>query len=221
MLNTLITHLQIFGIGVTYGIAGPCLVLCTPILLAYVAGSGKAWRDCLKDIAAFLTGKFLAYLILSAIAGFSSTILNKFVGSGLTPLFTPLAAVTSIILGTFIIFNKTGDHCHCHHGAHSIHGGGGLFLLGFFIGITPCAPLLALLMEITLISHNAFEGMLYGFSFGMGTIVSGLFVTGVLAGIFRKVPAMIFRSEKNLSVFRVACGALLIIFGIWLLAGHV
>ena len=86
-------------------------------------------------------------------------------------------------------------------------------MLGFSVGITPCAPLLALLFEITLISKNAMEGMSYGLAFGLGTFLSGFIVVGILTGILASFPAHILKSKAGKLIFRIACALLLISLG--------
>ena len=69
MVNSLITHLQIFGVGFSFGMAGPCLLVCAPILITYVAGSKTGWADVFKDILVFLSGRLAAYIALGFLAG--------------------------------------------------------------------------------------------------------------------------------------------------------
>ena len=54
MLNSFITYLQIFGIGFSFGLIGPCFLTCTPVLLTYIAGRKKGTAEVFKDIFTFL-----------------------------------------------------------------------------------------------------------------------------------------------------------------------
>ena len=76
MIGTVITHLQIFGIGFSFGIAGPCLLLCTPVIVAYAAASHRNWIATLSNIFVFLSGRLFAYMVLGYLAGFSGTVLR-------------------------------------------------------------------------------------------------------------------------------------------------
>ena len=55
-----LTLLQLFGIGFAFGMAGPCLFSCTPILMAYIAGSNRRYKDALANIFIFLFGRLAA-----------------------------------------------------------------------------------------------------------------------------------------------------------------
>ena len=81
MVNFLITHLQVFGIGFSFGMAGPCFLLCTPILITYITGSKKNWADAFKDILSFLSGRLIAYIALGFLAGLSGSVLKNFTSS--------------------------------------------------------------------------------------------------------------------------------------------
>lgn len=218
MFNAFITSLQLFGIGFSFGIIGPCFLTCTPILITYIIGSKKRWREALADTLIFLSGRLLAYLILGILAGYSAAVLKDFTTSGLALFFKPLAGTISILFGISVIVHKADSHtCECGPAHNKAYSTGGLFALGFAIGITPCAPLLALLFEITLISKSALDGLYYGLSFGLGTALSGFIVVGALSGIVTWFPIKMLKSESGNFVFRIICGLLLMLFGLSLI----
>lgn len=217
ILNTLLTHLQLFGIGFTFGMAGPCLLLCTPILLAYVVGSLKTQREIFRDALLFFTGRLIAYLALGILAGLSGLILKGFLGSNAAYFLRPLGGVISILLGVIILVRKEGDPSDCRTGRLFKAASGSLFILGLLIGLSPCSPLLALLFEITLISKNVFDSILYTLSFALGTISSGIIIICAFAGILRGISARLLKSARANLVIKLACALLLIIFGIYLL----
>lgn len=219
MFNTVITHLQIFGIGFSFGIAGPCLLVCAPILITYIAGKQTIWRKALGDIFIFLLGRLLAYLILGYLAGLSASLLRQFSSSNLISFFKPLGGIVIILLGVFVLTGKEPASWACKFTSKKISNFSSLFILGFIIGMFPCAPLLALLFEIALISKTAFEGMLYALFFGLGTLISGLIVIGSLAGIFSWLPSRIFKSKISNLVFRIICALLLVLLGLGLIFG--
>jgi len=229
MSNTLITYLQIFGIGLSFGIAGPCFLTCTPVLITYIAGSKKAWGEVFKDILVFLSGRLLAYVLLGALAGLSASLLRKFTGSYLASFFQPLAGAVTILFAVILLTNRLPENRHCEKGsdpcpprhcegalapeAISLFNFGGVFAFGFLIGSSPCAPLLALLFDITLMSKGVFDGMLYALSFGLGTFISGFITVGLIAGILTRVPAVFIKSKAANMVFRIVCALLLIALG--------
>lgn len=214
MVNTLITHFQIFAIGFSFGIAGPCFFLCTPILITYIAGRGEEAGRTLIEISVFLAGRISAYALLGAIAGFSGALFRGAAGSALGRVLGALGGVVSIALGLVVLLNRGQGRCGCRMPSARILGFGSLFTLGFIIGVSPCAPLAALLVEIALMSRGAADGALYAFSFGMGTLISGVLVIGALAGILKGAAARLVRSRAGNMAFRALCGAMLAAFGI-------
>ena len=218
-MGTLITHLQIFAIGFSFGMIGPCFLTCTPILITYIIGSKRRWRQVFKDILVFLSGRILAYIILGALAGLSGSILRRFTSSGLSSYFQPLAGAVTIFFALIIILNRDGYECSCPSPRSSILNFGGIFTFGFLIGLSPCAPLLALLFDIALMSKHVLEGMLYALSFGLGTFLSGLITVGIIAGLLTRIPAAFIKSKAVNIVFKTICAILLIVLGLALILG--
>jgi sulfite exporter TauE/SafE len=219
-VNTAITFLQIFGIGFSFGIIGPCFLVCTPVLITYVVASKKEFILRLKDIVVFFFGRLLAYVSLGFLAGLSALVLRQFASSKLVLFFRPLSGIISILLGLFILMHKDDLSFACKSAQNKVYNFGSLFLLGFIVGITPCAPLVALLFEITLISKTPFTGMFYALFFGLGAFLSGLLVVGTFTGILTGVTARLLRSEKSRLIFRIICALLLILLGAGLLLGR-
>lgn len=220
MSNTLITHLQIFGIGFSFGVIGPCFLVCTPIIITYIAGREKRWKAVFGDLFTFLSGRLLSYVILGSLAGLSGTLVARFTSSDITLIFKPLGGVISILLGILMLAGKENVHDTCKTPYDKVYNFGGLFTLGFIVGITPCAPLGALLLEIALISKTALEGASYAVFFGLGTFFSGLIVIGSLAGILTGFASKILKSRTSNLIFRIACASLLILFGVGLIMGR-
>ncbi|MDP3041883.1 MAG: sulfite exporter TauE/SafE family protein [Candidatus Omnitrophota bacterium] len=216
MLNV-VTILELFGIGFSFGLAGPCLLVCTPVLIAYIAGKQVRLRQALVDIAIFLTGRLLAYLVLGYLAGLSGFILRQFSNSSLVVLLKACGGMIIILLGIYVWIGKEPFSWACKHRAGTIFNFTSLFILGFVIGIFPCAPLLALLFEIALVSKSAWGGLLYALFFGLGTFISGFIVVGALSGIFTRLPPGIFKSRTGNLIFRTICASLLILLGLRLI----
>lgn len=218
MFNTALTYLQIFGIGFSFGIAGPCFLFCTPVLITYLLGRRERWQEALSDIAIFLIGRLSAYVLLGALAGASGAILRRFIDPSAAVFISPLSGAVSIILGIFVLVYKEPVTCACASGpGRKIYGYGSLFTLGFILGISPCTPLTALLLEIALMSKSAIEGASYTFFFGLGTLLSGIIVLGALAGIIGGIAKKLVRSRAATTTFRLVCAGLLILLGTWLI----
>lgn len=221
MYNDLITHLQIFGIGFTFAIAGPCLLVCTPILLTYIAGRQDKWPRALADISIFLFGRLSAYAALGAVAGGSGYYLRHFIKSDFTPYFNLVSGMISILLGMAVFIRKDPPICANKVSHNKIYDFGSVLVLGFLIGVSPCPPLAALLFEIALISKSVFEGASYALSFGLGTFLAGLIVIGTIAGILKGFTRNIIHSKRAGIIFKILCSVLLILFGLGLIKSGV
>lgn len=213
----MVTYLQLFGIGFSFGIIGPCFLTCAPVLITYIVGSKRDWPDILRDILTFLTGRLSAYVLLGALAGFSGVILRNFTSSVVSSFFQPLAGAVTILFAIIILINRNKEECFCADKRNKFFNYGGIFVFGFLIGVSPCAPLLALLFDIGLMSKSVLDGALYAFSFGLGTFASGLLTVGIMAGLLARIPAVIIKSSTANIVFRVLCSVLLLLLGLSLL----
>jgi thiol:disulfide interchange protein DsbD len=214
MPHNLVTYLQLFGIGFGFGLSGPCLLVCAPVILTYVSGRQEAIGQNLADIMTFLTGRLLAYLVLGYLAGLSALILKDFSGSRPVLWLRPLGGVIIILLGLYVFSGKQSFSWLCGCRPSRLFGLSSLFALGFIMGIFPCAPLIALLLEITLVAKSAVQGMLAAAFFGLGTFVSGLIVIGTLSGLISWLPQKFLKSASSNFVFRLICAALLIVLGL-------
>ena len=217
MSGSLITHLQIFGIGFSFAIAGPCLLVCTPILITYIAARRDRWPRAMVDITVFLFGRLFAYVALGAIAGISGYYLRRFAATDITPYFNLASGAISLILGVSVLVRKNTPECARKRSHNKIYDFGSILALGFLIGVSPCGPLTALLFEIALISKNAFDGAMYALSFALGTFIAGLLVVGALAGVLKGFTRNLVHSKTAGNIFKICCAALLVLFGISLI----
>jgi hypothetical protein len=218
MIDTLLTHLQLFGIGFSFGIAGPCFLTCAPVIITYVVGNSPGRGGKLKKVVTFLAGRFSAYLLLGILAGLSSDILRSFLSSEASAFLKPAAGALSILLGVITMTSRPHvDQCGCGIKKHERYGMAGLFAMGFTVGVSPCAPLLALLFDITLLAKGWAGGLFYSFSFGLGTFLSGLLMVGAITGVLAAAVGKTLRSNPVISIFRTACGLILIALGVGIL----
>ncbi|MDD5505665.1 MAG: sulfite exporter TauE/SafE family protein [Candidatus Omnitrophica bacterium] len=214
-------YFQLFAIGLSFGISGPCFLSCTPFFITYLAGRQLKWGQGLIESLIFLSARLFAYLILGYLAGLSAILLKQLGGSVFILFLKPLGGVIIVLLGLFILFAKEPACRKEGFLAHKVFTFGSLFTLGFITGILPCAPLLALLFEITIISKTAFQGMLCALSFGLGTFISGFIVIAGLSGIISWLPAKVLKSNFSLSAFRVICSSFLVLLGVGLILSKI
>lgn len=219
MSGYFITCLQLFGIGLSFGMAGPCFLSCAPVLITYILGRRQGFPATLGNISIFCIGRLAAYILLGAFAGISGAMLRRFVSLEASSAIVNFSAgAISVALATFILIRKDSPERGCGSTGDKACSSGGLLLLGFVLGISPCGPLTILLAQITLMSNSALDGMAYSASFGLGTLLSSLITVGAAAGIAGRIVGKFVRSVPAIKVFRILCASLLIIFGIYLAA---
>ena len=209
MNSTITTFLQLFGIGFSLGMTGPCLFTCVPVVTAYVSGTGKKPREIFTEILLFLSGRLAAAIFFGFLAGVSARFLNVFLNSKTVSYLRPLGGALIILLGFSVLFGKRSFPCA---GFAKKAASGGVFLLGFFIGLAPCPPFIALFAEIALMSKSVLDGIFYAFFFGSGLFVSGLIALSAASGVLTGfLPKML--NEKSKRIFRIVCGLLMVVMG--------
>ena len=82
--------------------------------------------------------------------------------------------------------------------------------LGLIVGLLPCAPLLAVLSYIGLVSLVWQRCILYSLVFGLGTLISPLLILALGAGA---VPKMLLNKPKAYRALRLVSGFIIVFFG--------
>jgi len=214
----MINIIELFTIGITMSF-GPCLFFCTPIVLSYIAGTQDSGRKGFKSVLIFSLSRAFIYVLLGTLAGLFGKILTTSLDKyGLIIYF--IAGALLSLSGILILLGKNPNLRLCqilrkYTVENDIRSS---IILGIIIGLLPCTPLLGILVYISLISKDLWQGALLGFSFGIGTIISPLIVFGILVG---SLPKIIIKSPKIFDIFKKACGFLLFIFGIHLIASQI
>jgi len=214
MPTQILTSFQLFVLGLSFGVLGPCFLSCAPVLIIYIAGKQAKWKQSLGDILIFSSGRLLAYLILGYLAGLSGRLLRQFSSLKLVSCCHFWGGAVIMLLGVLILLNRQPNIRPCRFIQNKITNLSSLFALGFIMGISPCLPLSGLLFEIALISENALGGMLYALFFGLGTFISGVVIIGSLAGLSTWLPQKILRYKAVELILRIICGLLLISWGL-------
>lgn len=212
--------LELFTIGLALGL-GPCLSFCLPLLLPYIAGTKGDWREGLKITLFFSLSRILAYLVLGFIAGLSGELINRLFHFGNFPFYIMIASgILITFLGFLTLLGKSPSSSLCRvMRRYAVdNDAGSIMLLGFMIGLTPCAPLLGILTYIIVFSPSPLLGMYYTLCFGIGTVISPLIPLGTLASF---LPRAMLKDMRLYDLFGRFCGALLIFFGIRLIASQI
>lgn len=199
------------GIGMGWG---PCLALCGPILLPYIAATKGGWRGGLRASSMFSLGRLLALTILGGLASVAFASVNRFFPPHRSGYLYLATALFITLMGVLIVLGR-GFKVPFHHTLreHVVdRGTASMLILGFLIGISPCAPLVAILTYIAYTATNVLSGMIYGLSFAIGTVIP-VMILGPLTGF---LPEKVLRSARSIRFFRTLCGLILILFGLQL-----
>ncbi len=202
--------IALFILGLSFG-SGPCLASCGPILLAYTAGTKKGFLKSCIAYCLFSLSRISVYVFLSILI----FILGKWTAE---KIFGKYSAYLVVLGGAYIVLvgflmilgkaNKIGKRL-LERDKKSI------IIMGFVIGLLPCAPLLAILSYIGLVSLSGFQSLLYSAIFGLGTFFSPLILLAAFSGAISKF----FSQKKQFynRLFSIICGLVIIIFGVHLI----
>lgn len=243
MMETMDAALKLFILGVTVSF-GPCLAHCSLVILPYIAGTARGWKEGLKAILIFMLVRMTVYGIFGLLAGLiGRAIVGQLIQ--FEPQMVLVGGGFIAFLGLYIIFNKNelhrcrltsskrgatatgdaGETCGSGHrkqnmlASSSRHssisdGGKGSALLGLFTGVLPCLPLLGVLAFIALYAQDLWQGAFYGMAFGSGKLISPLIPLAMLAGA---APALLRRYNRVLRYFTRLCGVVLLFIGVSLI----
>jgi len=162
--------IEVFVLGLLYGF-GPCTVFCAPILTPIVLSSAKSAKEGLFDGVSFSLGRILSYCVLGVVAGF--------IGKSITPYISPkIFGAFIIVTGLLILLKKMPKFCRLFSKSKGFQA---TFIAGLIVGFAPCYPLVAAL-ALAALSKSAFAGLLIGFFFGLGTLLSPMLIISLVAG---------------------------------------
>jgi sulfite exporter TauE/SafE len=213
--------IKIFISGIILG-NGPCLITCTPLVLPYIVGfpqsssESKVWKVGLKLSVIFSISRLIAYSLL----GFLSVVFYRFVFGVLGANRAYLQLFLGILIvfyGLLFLFGVNQRFIVSHPVCASFYAKAAgkmkfnMLLFGLLVGFSPCAPLLSVLTYIAATAKNPLGGLLAGFSFGLGTIITLIIPLGALAGF---MVDKIKKSSGFLMAVRCLSATLLIYFGV-------
>ena len=198
--------------------AGPCLFVCAPILLPYLAGTQRTWQEGLRATLIFGLTRLLVYSLLGGVVGYVGFYIFKFAFYNRIwgrYLWT-FAGGFIILLGVLIILGKGIKNPLCRFLQRQTLESTtrSMVIFGIIFGLSPCLPMLAIMTEIMFLARDFFHGFFYGFAFGIGTVISPLLLLGALTPL---IPGKLFRSEAASRVFSIICGVLMILVGIFVI----
>jgi thioredoxin:protein disulfide reductase len=206
----------LFLMGLSFGV-GPCLASCGPLLISYIAGTGKGpW----KGLAVYLLFS-LARIAVYAVLGVSVFLAGKMIAAYWLREFSgyifAAAGIFLIVLGILMALGKHVKFKSCEFLHRNLiqNDMKSAIALGVIMGIAPCGPLFALFGYLGLIAKTWMQALIFALSFGAGTLVSPLLLIAVAAGLF---PHFLLRQPPVYhKILSVVCGLIIIVFGVQLL----
>lgn len=203
-----------FLLGLSFGV-GPCLASCGPLLISYIAGTQKNILKSILTYILFSLSRIFIYLVLGLFIFLSGKIITNYVLGAFSRYFFILGGFFIIIIGLLIALGKNPNYKFCQK-IQSIFlkkDTKTIIVLGLVIGILPCAPLISVVSYIGLTARHWLNSLIYSFSFGLGTIVSPLFLLVIFAGF---IPQII-KNNNFYRIFNFICGFIIIFLGIQLI----
>ncbi|MFH1505054.1 MAG: sulfite exporter TauE/SafE family protein [Candidatus Omnitrophota bacterium] len=197
--------------------SGPCLWLCAPVLISYIASNKQNTKKSLISYLTFSAFKLLGYTIMGILAAVGVKLLNiPFLARYLDSIFL-LLGVFIILIGISTIFYREkglGKICGWVNKGNVKNVG----ILGLLIGLAPCAPLLGILNYIVIISRIPYEAIIFSLVFGIGTVLSPLLILVILSA---KLANFFSQNKKIKLLIRIICGLILIVLGARILIGYI
>ena len=188
-------------------------------MISYIASTQDSWQKGFKSVLIFSLSRAFICVLLGTLAGLFGKIL--------TTTLDKYGLIIYIIGGTFIslsgILILLGKNPNLHLcqilRKYTVENDiRNTITFGIIIGLLPCPPLLGILVYISLVSKELWQGALLGLSFGVGTMISPLIIFGILVS---SLPKIIIKSPKTLEIFKKACGFLLFLFGVQLIISQI
>lgn len=189
--------------------SGPCLSFCAPVLISYSAIHKEGLGRSAISYLVFSLFKLTGYCLLGLICSLGVKAINTPLGQKyLDPIYIT-AGIFIILIGVTSLFYRDGKPnpvCGWIHRGNVRNVG----LLGLLIGVTPCLPLLGILNYVILISGSLPSAIGLCLVFGLGTVISPLFIMVVLSG---RISAAFTGNRRLKTLLRLLCAGVIIYLG--------
>jgi len=208
--------ISLFLMGLWFGL-GPCLASCGPVLISYIAGTKKNILASLGTYILFSLSRVAVYLLLGLLVFSLGKIITQTWLVGLSRYVFVIGGAFIILLGILTAFGRHLEFQCCGFLEKNLlreyHKSA--LVLGLIIGVLPCAPLLALLGYVGLVSKTWSQALIYCFFFGLGTMISPLLILSTLTGLIRRF----LENQKKMyySIISFICGLIMIFLGLQLI----
>jgi len=198
-------------LGLALGI-GPCMASCGPLLLSYIAGTGKTVSRGLFTYLIFSISRMAAYAVLGVLIHlFGEIVTQRF--AGLVGKYLYLAGgIFILFIGVLMMFRqeKKDGLCAKIQNVFLKKDAKTVGLWGIIIGLLPCAPLVSVLSYIGLVARSWPQSIFYSLAFGLGTMLSPLLLLCGAAGVLQKFLHDHLRVQR---IFNGICGLVVVTLG--------
>lgn len=207
MINTIIS---LFLFGILLG-SGPCLVSCGPLLISYIAGTGKGIKRSSGVYFIFSFGRLLVYALLGLNVFFLGQAAARYISHSSKYIYI-FGGLFIMLTGFLMAMGRNLNHKFCRrlNDFFLKKDTKTILLFGLIVGILPCLPLVSILSYIGLASKTWAQSLYYSLCFGLGTVISPLFLLAALGGL---IPRILKDNSKFRTVFNSLCGLLIIFLG--------
>lgn len=206
--------LSLFVSGLLFG-SGPCMASCGPILVSYAAGTGKNVIKSLKVYILFSSARIFTYVVLGILVFlFGRLALEGLLGSYYKYILI-LGGAFIMSLGLLMLLGKRLNFKPLQFLERNFlqRDKKSILAMGLIIGLLPCAPLLAILSYIGLISKTWADSLFYALVFGVGTFISPLILLTLLSGVISRL----LKDKKYCQVINFISGIVIVFLGMQLI----
>ncbi|KIL99437.1 hypothetical protein CCC_04208 [Paramagnetospirillum magnetotacticum MS-1] len=161
------------AMGLVFGM-GPCLLSCLPYLGPVFLGSDEGVARSWRIMLPLSLGRLGSYGGLGIASGLVGHLAEDMIGIAAIRFLVGSAA---LLMGVALLAGERKGHRLCSLAAETTRPAG-LVLMGLGLGMTPCAPLGAVLVSAAASSDPVWGGVL-GLCFGLGAITVPAIAYGI------------------------------------------
>ncbi len=205
---------SLFLTGLCFGF-GPCLFTCGPLLVSYIAGTGESGKLGLRTYIIFSLTRVVIYSVMGILIGaFGEKVVNNFQDEFFMRAIYLFFGFFLIAIGFIISIEKAHFTHRCQDFIHRYAEPKSLknvVIFGFFVALSPCMPLIAILGYIALVSDSIFKGVAYMSAFGIGTVISPLLFFSLAAGW---AAGILEKKKAAVRFVKVVSGVIIFVLGV-------
>ena len=199
---------------------GPCLAICIPVIVPYIAGTRRTWHEGLTSTLYFSLTRLFVYMLLGGVSGYIGAFLISFYyAKNVAYYLWSIGAGILIVIGLLIMIGTHFNFGVCHKLSKRFlidHPAASMVVLGLLVGFSPCLPLVGILLEIALLAHNFVVGAMYGLFFGIGTVLSPILLVGAITPLISKR----LHTHPNVNIYKIftiLCGLTMVGLGVYII----